>query len=147
MCADNSTTPVQNGRILLADDEARNRRLLRAILVPLECDVIEAADGEEALALAHTARPDVILLDGIMPKLNGFDVCRRLKADPATTHIPVFLVTALQEDSVRQEALDAGADDCLIKPFDGRILTARLRQILNLRRSFLAASEEHHAGA
>ncbi|MCK8783146.1 PleD family two-component system response regulator [Roseomonas sp. NAR14] len=120
-------------RILVVDDIAANRRLLEAKLLGEYYDVALAASGPEALDLAAGWMPDVILLDVMMPGLDGYEVCRRLKASPATAHIPVVMVTALTEAAERVRGLDAGADDFLSKPVDDATLFARLRALLRVK--------------
>jgi len=115
------------GRILVADDDEMIRKLFRDVLQSAGHEVILAEDGQQALEKVLTARPDVILLDVMMPKLNGFEVCRRLKADPATASIPILLVTGMGEREKRIEGVAAGADDFLLKPVDYDELVLRVR--------------------
>ena len=114
-----------SARILVIDDIEANVRLLEAKLTAEYFDVITASDGEAALAMARSASPDIILLDVMMPGLSGFEVCRRLKDDQATQHIPVVLVTALDGRTDRLAGLEAGADEFLTKPIDDAMLLAR----------------------
>ena len=116
-------------RILVVDDIEANVRLLEAKLTAEYYEVVTAADGVQALAAAAEHDPDIILLDVMMPGMDGFEVCRRLKADPATRHIPVVLVTALDGRRDRLSGLEAGADDFLTKPIDDVILFARVRSL------------------
>ena len=116
-------------RILVVDDIEANVRLLEAKLTAEYYEVVTAADGMQALAAAAEHDPDIILLDVMMPGMDGFEVCRRLKADPATRHIPVVLVTALDGRRDRLSGLEAGADDFLTKPIDDVILFARVRSL------------------
>jgi CheY-like chemotaxis protein len=102
-------------RILLAEDDRFLRKASSMALRRRGYEVIEAVDGEEALRLAQAPAPDLILLDLIMPKMQGFEVLRRLKADPATRAIPVIVLTNLSQDVDRQRAIDAGALDYLVK--------------------------------
>lgn len=122
-----------SGRILVADDHEPNRRLLEARLETEYYDVVLAADGAEAVEAAKLHLPDLILLDVMMPKLDGYEACRRIKADPATAHIPIVMVTALDGQSDRVKGLSAGADDFLTKPIDDVILFARVRSLLRLK--------------
>jgi two-component system cell cycle response regulator len=120
-------------RILVVDDIEANVRLLEAKLEADYYEVITASDGETALALASLQQPDIILLDVMMPGLDGFQVCRMLKDDPATRHIPVVLVTALDGRQDRIGGLDAGADEFLTKPVDDLFLFARVRSLTRLK--------------
>ncbi|MBW8268119.1 PleD family two-component system response regulator [Caldovatus aquaticus] len=120
-------------RILVVDDIPANRRLLEAKLSAEYYEVAQAGGGPEALVLAESWSPDVILLDVMMPGMDGFEVCRRLKALPATAHIPVVMVTALTEPEARVRGLEAGADDFLSKPVDDATLFARLRTLLRMK--------------
>lgn len=122
-----------SARVLVVDDVAVNRRLLEAKLAAEYYEVTLAASGAEALALAVRWAPDVILLDVMMPEMDGFDTCRALKDDPATSHIPVVMVTALIDRSERVRGLEAGADDFLSKPVDDATLFARLRALLRMK--------------
>ncbi len=120
-------------RILVVDDIEANVRLLQAKLTAEYYDVSVAYDGLSALEQAASDPPDIILLDVMMPGLDGFEVCRRLKADPATRHIPVVLVTALDGRRDRLAGLEAGADDFLTKPIDDVALLARVRSLTRLK--------------
>ncbi|RZJ17290.1 MAG: PleD family two-component system response regulator [Brevundimonas sp.] len=120
-------------RILVVDDVEANVRLLEAKLTLEYYDVLTCQDGPTAIALAASEAPDIILLDVMMPGMDGFETCRRLKEDPATSHIPVVLVTALDGREDRVRGLDAGADDFLTKPLDDVILMARLRSLVRLK--------------
>jgi len=122
-----------SARILVVDDIETNRRLLEARLSAEYFDVIEAADGAEAVRRAREDSPDIILLDIMMPGMDGFEACRILKADPATKHIPVVMVTALDQRGDRIKGLEAGADDFLTKPVDDVALFARVRSLLRLK--------------
>ncbi len=117
----------KTGHVLVVDDEEGNRELLRDLLEGQGHTVTEAADGASALALAARTSFHVILLDVMMPGLNGFDVCRQLKASPATAPIPVLLITALQERNDRIQGIEAGANDFLTKPIDTREVVIRTR--------------------
>ncbi|RVT97860.1 PleD family two-component system response regulator [Rhodovarius crocodyli] len=120
-------------RILVVDDIAANRRLLEAKLQSEFYEVALAQSGEEALRQASGWSPDIILLDVMMPGMDGFETCRRLKADPALMHIPVVMVTALTEAAERVRGLEAGADDFLSKPVDDATLFARLRALMRVK--------------
>jgi len=121
-------------RLLIVDDVAPNARLLEARLAAEYYVVATAQSGPEALLLAASWRPDTILLKVVMPGMDGFEVCRRLKADSATSHVPVVMVTALGEPAERMRGLDAGADDFLTKPVEFDTLLARVRGLVRLKR-------------
>jgi len=120
-------------RILVVDDVEANVRLLEAKLTIEYYDVVTCTDGATALSLAEAEQPDIILLDVMMPGMDGFETCRRLKADPATKHIPVVLVTALDGRQDRIKGLEAGADDFVTKPLDDVILFARVKSLVRLK--------------
>jgi CheY-like chemotaxis protein len=117
-------------KILLADDNVLVRHLLRAQLESLSTDILEASDGQTALELARTEHPRVAVLDLDMPRLNGFEVCAQLKADPATADIRVLILTASTEDDVQGHAFAAGADGFIAKPWDQRTLRQRVAELL-----------------
>jgi CheY-like chemotaxis protein len=104
-------------KLLIADDEASIRVLVRVTLEGGGFEILEAADGEAAMAVARAEQPRLVLLDVMMPRLDGLEVCRRLKGDPATKGIVVVLLTAMAQDTDRERGLSAGADDYLTKPF------------------------------
>jgi two-component system cell cycle response regulator len=123
-----------SARVLIVDDVPANTRLLEAKLTAEYYQTETARDGFEALAAAAKWQPDLILLDVMMPGMDGFECCRRLKADPATRHIPVVMVTALGQPSERLQGLDSGADDFLTKPVESDTLMARVRSLVRLKR-------------
>jgi len=121
------------GRILVVDDVATNRIVMKVKLAAA-CYTVEQADsGTRALRAARRDAPDLILLDVVMPDMSGLDVCRQLKADPATADIPVVLITALTDRASKMAGLEAGADDFLTKPVDEVTLLARVRSLLRAR--------------
>ncbi len=122
-----------SARILVVDDVAANVKLLEARLSAEYFDVITAMSGVEALALCERAECDIVLLDVMMPDMDGFEVCRRLKSNPVTHHIPVVMVTALDQPSDRVRGLEAGADDFLTKPVSDVALISRVRSLARLK--------------
>jgi len=124
--------------ILIVDDEIQNRKLLKALLRPKGYRVLSAANGQEALASIAEHPPDLILLDIMMPGMDGYEVAGVLKANPDTSSIPVIMVTAQDDRCARLASLAAGAEDILTKPIDRAELWLRMRNLLRLR----AASEE-----
>jgi two-component system cell cycle response regulator len=122
-----------SARILVVDDIEANVRLLEAKLAAEYYEVLTASDGPTALAMAAQEKPDIVLLDVMMPGMDGFAVCRRLKDDPETRHVPVVLVTALDGRADRVAGLEAGADEFLTKPIDDVMLFARVRSLTRLK--------------
>lgn len=120
-------------RILVVDDIPANVKLLEARLIAEYFDVLTAVDGFEALSICQTDQVDLILLDIMMPGMDGFEVCERLKADPHTAHIPVVMVTALDQPADRVRGLRAGADDFLTKPVNDLQLVSRVKSLLRLK--------------
>jgi two-component system cell cycle response regulator len=120
-------------RILVVDDILPNVKLLEAKLTAEYFDVLTASDGASALELADAETPDIILLDVMMPGMDGFEACERLKANPKTRHIPVVMVTALSDVNDRVRGLKAGADDFLSKPVNDVALFARVRSLARLK--------------
>jgi two-component system cell cycle response regulator len=120
-------------RVLVVDDVPANVKLMEARLSAEYFDVVTALSGQEALALCERAECDIVLLDVMMPDMDGFEVCRRLKANPSTHHLPVVMVTALDQASDRVKGLEAGADDFLTKPVSDIALVARVRSLVRLK--------------
>lgn len=124
-----------SGRVLVVDDVAANRRLFEALLARDYLEVTMAASAEEALEAARRDPPDLVLLDVRLPGQDGFTVCKALKSDPQTRHIPVVLVTALGDRESRLKGFTCGADDFITKPVDGLQLAARARSLVRLKRA------------
>jgi two-component system, OmpR family, alkaline phosphatase synthesis response regulator PhoP len=120
-------------KILIADDNQPNVELLEAYLAEVDCEIAVAADGRETLEKVAQFKPDLILLDIMMPKLSGFEVCRTLKADPPTRHIMILMVTALGEPGDIERAVACGCDDFLSKPINKIELLKRVENLLKLR--------------
>ena len=120
-------------KILIADDNQPNVELLEAYLAEVDCDTAIATDGQETLEKVAQFLPDLVLLDIMMPKLNGFEVCRQLKSDPATRHIMIVMVTALGEPGDIERAVASGCDDFLSKPINKLELIKRVEILLKLR--------------
>jgi DNA-binding response OmpR family regulator len=138
-------------KILVVDDELKNVKLLEALLMPRGYQVVKAYNGEEALAQVQQEQPDLILLDVMMPLLDGFEVCKRLKENDETRLIPVVIMTALGQVEDRIKGIEAGADDFLTKPVHRDELMARIRTSLRLKQTFerkvsvLQGMQEHLA--
>ncbi len=122
-------TPV----VLVVDDNQQNLELLQVYLEDVDCRSIPACDGPEALDIIAKEPPDLILLDVMMPKMSGFEVCRRIKNDPKTSDIPVIMVTALSEFGDIERAIDSGTDDFLSKPVNKLELLTRIKTMLKLK--------------
>jgi adenylate cyclase len=129
-------------RILVADDNAMNLDILRTRLAAHGYEILIAADGEEAVDVARRERPDLILLDIMMPKLDGFEVCRRLRADPGLPFVPIILVTAKGDSKDVVAGLEAGGDEYLTKPVDQAALLARVKSMLRIKALHDTAQEQ-----
>src|SRR5438105_6240987 len=120
-------------RVLVVDDMPVNVRLLEAKLSAEYFHVLSASSGAEALEKVRQELPDIVLLDVMMPGMDGFEVCRRMKQDPTCAHIPVVMVTALDQPADRLAGLRAGADDFLTKPVDDLSMFARVRSLVRVK--------------
>ena len=119
--------------VLVVDDNQQNLELLQAYLDDMDCKTVAATDGIEALEIIKKNPPDLILLDVMMPKMSGFEVCRRLKNNPQTTDIPIIMVTALAELGDIERGVDSGTDDFISKPVNKWELTTRVKTMLKLK--------------
>jgi two-component system alkaline phosphatase synthesis response regulator PhoP len=122
-------TPV----VLVVDDNQQNLELLQAYLEDMDCETVPAHDGPEALEIIGNSAPDLVLLDVMMPKMSGFEVCKRIKNDPRTSDIPVIMVTALNEFGDIERGIDSGTDDFLSKPVNKLELVTRVKTMLKLK--------------
>jgi CheY-like chemotaxis protein len=127
------TRPGRPPVVLVVDDNVPNLELIQAYLEDVECETVPARDGIEALELVGQRKPDLILLDVMMPKMSGFEVCRRLKDNPNTADIPVIMVTALNEFGDIERGIDCGTDDFVSKPVNKLELLTRVRTMLKLK--------------
>ena len=130
---DKPAAEPRRSRVLIADDNEPNRELLEAYLADIDCEIATAVDGGDTLDKVAAFHPDVILLDVMMPKLSGFEVCERIKGDPATSPIMILMVTALGELGDIERAVAAGTDDFLSKPVNRVELVKRVEIMLKLR--------------
>jgi PleD family two-component response regulator len=127
--------PPRPPRVLIADDNPQGAELLEAYLSDSGYDLRSAADGEETLRAVAEWQPDLILLDIMMPRLSGFEVCKRLRANPATRDLAVLMITALDQVSDVERAVEAGTDDFLSKPIEKTVLLLRVRSLLRSRQN------------
>jgi len=121
------------GKVLVVDDQVYILHILDFSLGAEGFDVITATDGEQALSRARAERPDLIVMDIMMPRLDGYETCRRLKSDPATKNIPVLLLTARGREEDRKRGMEAGADDYMTKPFSPNKLITRVSEMLGIK--------------
>ena len=126
-------TESRRSEILIVDDNAQNAELLEAYLEALDCNIRIAADGVEAMEQIGELPPDVVLLDIMMPRMSGFEVCRRIKGQSETKEIAVVMVTALNELGDVERSVDCGADDFLSKPVNKQELLKRIKSLLRVR--------------
>jgi len=120
-------------RVLIADDNVQGAELLEAYLSDTGYELRTASDGEQTLQQVKSWQPDVILLDIMMPRISGFEVCKRLRADPASQDVAVLMITALDQPSDIERAVDAGTDEFLSKPINKNVLLLRVRSLLRSR--------------
>lgn len=126
--------PLPPSRILVAEDNAQNRELLEAYMEELDgVTIISACDGLETLAKVASEKPDLILLDVMMPRMSGFEVCKKLKSDPETKDIPIIMVTALNETGDIERGVEVGTNDFVTKPVNRVDLLTRVRSLLRVR--------------
>lgn len=132
-----STVPqhekLPQSRVLVVDDNSQNLELLVAYLDSLDCQVATASDGIEALEKVSQQAPDLILLDVMMPRMSGFEVCRKLKSSPTTRDIPIIMVTALNELGDIERGVECGTDDFITKPVNRLELLTRVKSLLRVR--------------
>jgi CheY-like chemotaxis protein len=129
---ESALTDLSSAKILLVDDNQQNLELMQAYLESLPCALSTARDGVEAIEAIQRSRPDLVLLDVMMPKMSGFEVCRKVKSDPATRDMVVIMVTALHEVGDHERAVESGADDFLTKPVNKLELLTRVRSLLRV---------------
>ncbi len=122
-------TPI----VLVVDDDEPSLELLQAYLEDVDCETVPAQDGLEALRIIARKTPDLVLLDVMMPKMSGFEVCKRIKNDPKTSDIPVIMVTALNEFGDIERGIDSGTDDFISKPVNKLELVTRVKTMLKLK--------------
>src|SRR6266480_7434033 len=130
--------------VLVVDDSAPNREMIRMYLSTIDVDVQQAGDGVSALEMIEARAPDLVLLDVRMPRMDGYEVCRRIKAMPRGRLLPVVMITGLSQTTHRVMALEAGADDFMAKPVEGAELTARVRSALRLKELYNTLDSAEH---
>jgi len=129
----NNWISIENINVLVVDDDSKNRKLLKAMIEPLKYNIILADSGESALAMIKRQEFDIILLDAMMPGMNGFEVCKILKSSEETWQIPIIMVTALDDIDSKIRGIEAGADDFIVKPPVREEITARIKSLVRLR--------------
>lgn len=130
--AEGESIDLSEASILLVDDNVQNLELIQAYLEALPCSLHLAHDGVEAMEQVARCRPDLVLLDVMMPRMSGFEVCRRIKSNPETRHTLVIMVTALNEVADYERAVESGTDDFLSKPVNKLELLTRIRSLLRV---------------
>ena len=120
-------------KVLVVDDNLQNLELIMAYLEDIDCDILSAEGGQEALEIIENDPPDLVLLDVMMPKISGFEVCKRIKNNPNTAQIPIIMVTALSEMGDIERAINSGTDDFLSKPVNKWELLTRVKTMLKLK--------------
>ncbi|MBP8604795.1 MAG: response regulator [Phycisphaerae bacterium] len=120
-------------RVLVVDDNIQNLELILAYLEDVECETLSAEGGQQALDIIYNDPPDLVLLDVMMPKISGFEVCKRIKNNPKTSDIPVIMITALNEMGDIERAINSGTDDFLSKPINKWELLTRVKTMLKLK--------------
>lgn len=128
-----SDIDISSSRVLIADDIQQNRELLEAYLADEGYEILMAADGQQTMQMVEQHQPDLILLDIMMPRMSGYEVCAQIKADSEKRGIPVLMVTALNEAGDIEKAVNAGCDDFLTKPVNRLELRTRVRSLLRVR--------------
>lgn len=128
-----SDIDISSSRVLIADDIQQNRELLEAYLADEGYEMLMASDGQQTMQMVEQHQPDLILLDIMMPRMSGYEVCSQIKADPEKRGIPVLMVTALNEAGDIEKAVNAGCDDFLTKPVNRLELRTRVRSLLRVR--------------
>jgi len=131
----NAPSTTERGRVLIVEDEPDQQELLRYNLAREGYDVRTAEDGRQALAMIRDDPPDLIVLDLMLPGVDGLEVCRKVRNEPATSGVPIVMLTAKSEDSDVVTGLELGADDYVTKPYSPRVLLARVRAVLRTRRT------------